>query len=173
MTLFLDAWTAIGAPSPSSASLEMASLPFLRPLSLPLPSQFMIITKPIQIAVVDEEFAALLAKHAIRRVSRMSLALVSWMFVVPKKDGGWRPINLKWLNRTFLDASHFRMDTVRDAAALLCPGDWAASVDLKDAYFHIPIIDAAASFASIGEASSTNTWFFHLAFAWLRSFSQC
>ena len=26
---------------------------------------------------------------------------------------------------------------VRDAAALLCPGDWAASIYLKDAYFHI------------------------------------
>ena len=97
----------------------------------------MIITKPIQIAVVDEEFAALLAKHAIRRVSRMSLALVSWMFVVPKKDGGWRPINLKWLNRTFLDAPCFWMDTIQDAVALLRSGDLAALVNFKDAYFHI------------------------------------
>ena len=74
------------------------------------------------------------------RVPRTSLGLVSQMFVVLKKDGGWRPIiNLKWLNKTFLDALRFRMDTVRDAAALLPPGDWAASIDLKDAYFHIPV----------------------------------
>ena len=62
------------------------------------------------------------------------------MFIIPKIDGGWRPIiNLKWLNRTFLDAPHFRMDTVKDAAALLRPDDWAATIDLKDAYFHIPV----------------------------------
>ena len=55
------------------------------------------------------------------------------MFVIPKKDGGWRPIiNLKWLNKTFLDAPRFRMDMVRDAAALLRPCNWAASIDLKD-----------------------------------------
>ena len=38
-----------------------------------------------------------------------------------------------------LDAPRFRMDTVRDVAALLRPGNWAASIDLKDAYFHIPV----------------------------------
>ena len=31
------------------------------------------------------------------------------------------------------------MDTVKDAAALLRPDDWAASINLKDAYFHIPV----------------------------------
>ena len=107
--------------------------------SLPLPSQFTVLTKPVQITVMDEEVSALLAKHAIRRVSRTSLGLVSRMFVVPKKDSGWRPIiNLKWLNKTFLNAS-LRMDMVRDVAALLRLSDWAASIDLKDVYFHIPV----------------------------------
>ena len=139
-TLFLDAWTSIGAPQSFLRILENGyAPPFLCPISLPLPSQFTVLTKPVQITVVDEEVSALLAKHAIRRVSRMSLGLVSRMFVVPKKDGGWRPINLKWLNKTFLDAPRFQMDKVRDAAALLRPGDWAALIDLKDAYFYIPV----------------------------------
>ena len=82
----------------------------------------------------------MLAKQAIRRVSPTTRGLVSRIFVIPKKDGGWRPIiNLKWLNKTFLDPPHFRMDTVMDAASLLCPGDWAASIDLKDAYFHVSV----------------------------------
>ena len=68
------------------------SVLLLPPISLPLPSQFMVLSKPVQISVVDEEVSSLLAKHAIRLVSRMSLGLVSRMFVVPKKDGGWRPI---------------------------------------------------------------------------------
>ena len=62
------------------------------------------------------------------------------MFVIPKKGGGWRPIiNLKHLNKTYLVPLHFWMDTLRDVASLLCPGDWTASMDLKDAYFHVPI----------------------------------
>ena len=95
------------------------------------------LTKPVQIMIVDNVLA-LLAKHGFHCVSRTSIGLVSQMFVIPKKDGGWRFIN-KWLNQTFLDATHFRMDTVQDASALLRLGDWAASVDLKDVYFHIPV----------------------------------
>ena len=60
------------------------SLPFVRPLSVPLLSQFTVLTKSVQIKVVNEEVAALLAKQAIRRVLRMFLGLVSCMFVVPK-----------------------------------------------------------------------------------------
>ena len=143
MTLFLDVWASIGAP-PSILQIlkDGYSLPFLRPPPqvLPRPSQFTVLSKPEQIKVVDEEVVALLAKGAIRQISKTSRGLVSRIFVVPKKDGGWRPIiNLKWLNKTFLDPPHFRMDTALDAAALLHPGDWTASIDLKDAYFHVPV----------------------------------
>ena len=143
LSLFQDAWASIGAP-PSVLRIlrDGYSLPFLRPPPqvLPRPSQFTVLSKPDQIKVVDEEVVALLAKGAIRRVSKTSRGLVSRIFVVTKKDGGWRPIiNLKWLNKTFLNPPHFRMDTALDAAALLRPGDWTASIDLKDAYFHIPI----------------------------------
>ena len=138
--LFLDAWTSIGALQSILRILKRLRASFsTSSSSLPHLSQFMVLTTPVQITVLDEEVLSLLAKHAIRRVSRTSLGLVSRMFVVPKKDGGWRPINLKWLNRTFLDAPRFWMDTVRDAVALLRIGDWAASIDLKDGYFHIPI----------------------------------
>ena len=62
------------------------ALLFLRPPSLPVPSQFTVLSKPVQITVVVE-VSALLAKHAIRHVSKTSHGLVSQMFVVPKKDG--------------------------------------------------------------------------------------
>ena len=39
----------------------------------------------------------------------------------------------------FLISPPFRMDTAKDIASLLRPGDWMASIDLKDAYFHIPV----------------------------------
>ena len=106
-------------------------LPFLRPPVLPRPSDFTVLQRPDQIALIDEEVKALLVKGAIKRVSTTSRGLVSRMFVVPKKDGGWRPIiNLKWLNKTFLDPPHFRMDTTKDVAFHLRPDDWAASIGL-------------------------------------------
>ena len=82
----------------------------------------------------------MLEKRAIIEVSP-SLGYYSRVFVVPKKDGGWRPIiNLKRLNKRFLDPPHFRMDTAKDVGLLLRRGDWAASVDLKDAYFHVAVV---------------------------------
>ena len=81
----------------------------------------------------------MLEKKAIVEVSP-SPGYYSRLFVVTKKDGGWRPIiNLKRLNKLFLDPPHFRMDTTKDVGLLLRQGDWAASVDLKDAYFHVLI----------------------------------
>ena len=143
LSAFRDEWVLIGSPPFILNILKDGySLPFLRPppQSLPLRSQYTVLTKPSQIKVVDEEVEALLHKRAIRRVSPTTRGLVSRLFVVPKKDGGWRPIiNLKWLNQTFLDPPHFRMDTVLDVALLLRHGDWAASIDLKDAYFHISV----------------------------------
>ena len=127
LSLFRSKWASIGAPPSILRILEDGySFPFLRPppQTLPRPSQFTVLSKRDQIQVVDEEVEALLAKGAIERVSKASRGLVSQIFVVPKKDGGWRPIiNLKWLNKTVLDPPHFRMDTALDAAALLHPGD--------------------------------------------------
>ena len=81
----------------------------------------------------------MLEKGAIEKVSP-SPGFYSRLFVVPKKDGGFRPIiNLKLLNKQYLDPPYFRMDTAKDVGLLLQEGDWAASIDLRDAYFHVPI----------------------------------
>uniref|UniRef100_A0A8W8P3X8 Reverse transcriptase domain-containing protein n=1 Tax=Magallana gigas TaxID=29159 RepID=A0A8W8P3X8_MAGGI len=57
----------------------------------------------------------------------------------PKKSGGMRPIiNLKPLNN-FVETIHFKMETLQTALNLLQKGDFLISVDLKDAYFSIPV----------------------------------
>ena len=121
--------------------VEDYKIPFLRPppLSLPSANSYTVLTNPLHIQVIDDEVAAMLEKKAIEEIPP-SPGFYSRVFVVPKKDGGWRPIiNLKKLNKLFLDPPHFRMDTTKDVSLLLRPGDWAASVDLKDAYFHVRI----------------------------------
>ena len=63
----------------------------------------------------------------------------STLFLVPKKDGSQRPvINLKALNE-YVSAPHFKMEGIHTLKHLLRTGDWLAKVDLKDAYFSIPI----------------------------------
>ena len=105
---------------------------------MPTEASYSFLRDPEQVRVIDEEVEALLRKGAIEEVVP-SPGYYSRVFVVPKKDGGWRPIlNLKRL-KTFLVSPPFRMDTARDVASLLYPGDWMASIDLKDAYFHIPV----------------------------------
>ncbi len=61
-------------------------------------------------------------------------------FIVPKKDGGLRPIlDLRVLNRA-LHKLPFRMLTQRRIFQCVRPFDWFAAIDLKDAYFHVSIL---------------------------------
>lgn len=63
----------------------------------------------------------------------------SRLFLVPKKDGRWRPIiDLSCLNQ-FLDNRSFKMETPGSIRASIQPCHWGVSLDLSDAYFHVPI----------------------------------
>ena len=86
-----------------------------------------------------EEIAEMIAKGAIQEASHTGRGFVSNMFLVPKKDDGQRPvINLKKFNE-FVHTEHFKMEGIHLLEDLLKKGDWMAKVDLKDAYFMIPI----------------------------------
>ncbi|CAJ0962706.1 unnamed protein product [Ranitomeya imitator] len=61
------------------------------------------------------------------------------LFVVPKKDGKVRPIlDLKLLNKC-VRVRHFRMESLRSVISSMERGEFLASIDIKDAYLHIPI----------------------------------
>ena len=91
---------------------------------------------------ISSEVVAMQSKHAISEVmhaDQTNNQFVSQLFAVPKKDGAIRPIiNLKALNR-FVEVSHFKMEGIHMLKELLRPGDFMTKVDLKDAYFMIPI----------------------------------
>jgi hypothetical protein len=61
------------------------------------------------------------------------------LFLRPKPDGTWRKIiDLSGLNDFVLNSS-FRMETVMSVQSGLRRGVWVASIDLTDAYYHVPI----------------------------------
>ena len=90
--------------------------------------------------VLLDEVATLSLKGAIEVVSdQMSAGYYSMYFLVPKKTGDLRPIlNLKPING-LISSPKFKMETLATVIKGLSPGEWLAAVDLKDAYFHLPI----------------------------------
>ena len=61
------------------------------------------------------------------------------LYIVPNKDGGLRFItNLKKLN-SFVQTQHFKIESITMLIDILRKGDYMPKVDLKDAYFMIPI----------------------------------
>ena len=70
---------------------------------------------------------------------QVTTGVYSTYFLVDKKDGGKRPIlNLKTLNRCLVKRP-FKMETLSSIAPVLQLNTWMASIDLKDAYLHVPI----------------------------------
>ncbi|XP_076746637.1 uncharacterized protein LOC112431703 [Maylandia zebra] len=99
------------------------------------------IVNPEAALVLREEIQALLQKRAIRVVpaSETDKGWYSRYFVIPKKGGGLRPIlDLRVLN-TYLRTYRFKMLTLRQLLSAVGPGDWFATIDLTDAYFHVAI----------------------------------
>lgn len=92
--------------------------------------------------VLQEEIHSLLTKRAICVVppERCQSGFYSRYFLVPKRGGtGIRPIlDLRALNK-YLRTYKFRMLTHASLLRMLRQNDWFTSVDLKDAYFHVPI----------------------------------
>ncbi|XP_057713573.1 uncharacterized protein LOC130929952 [Corythoichthys intestinalis] len=90
---------------------------------------------------LSRELSSLLAMGAIEPVDPRACprGFYSTYFLVPKKTGGFRPVlDLRGLNR-YLKVLPFRMLTVADVLRVVARGEWFTSVDLKDAYFHVPV----------------------------------
>ena len=81
----------------------------------------------------------MLAKGALESPEIRVPGFYSRLFLVEKATGGWRPvIDLSHLN-DFVQLTPFKMETVASVLLSVREGDFLASLDLKDAYFQIPI----------------------------------
>ena len=88
---------------------------------------------------LDEEVQSLHVKGAIETALNPTLGFYSHLFIVPKKGGGQRPvINLKPLNAYVVKKS-FHMTTLKEVTQAIRKDDWSITIDLKDAFLHIPV----------------------------------
>ena len=91
--------------------------------------------------VIDREINCLQKLGVIEPACHSSGEFISTIFVRKKKSGKYRMIlNLKGLNR-HLEYCHFKMDTLWSAVRHMTPQCYMASLDLKDAYYSVPIAD--------------------------------
>lgn len=97
-------------------------------------------------AIVKQEIDKLIGKNVILETINEPDDFISTIFLRPKKDGTHRMIlNLKQFNQ-YVVYHHFKMDTLEHAVQLMTPGCYMASVDLKDAYYTVPIYSVHQKF---------------------------
>ncbi|KAL0170946.1 hypothetical protein M9458_035542, partial [Cirrhinus mrigala] len=108
----------------------------------PFGGVFPTLVGPEQALVMKQEVETLLRKEAIEVVpphDRES-GFYSRYFIVPKKDGGLRPIiDLRRLNRSVMRLK-FKMLTVKQVVSQIRSEDWFVTIDLKDVYFRVSIL---------------------------------
>ena len=95
---------------------------------------------PARRSALEKEILSLREKKAISVLPPGSASrFTSTFFLASKKTGDWWPIiNLRPLN-FYIKPKHFRMESLSTVLQSLPTGWWATSIDLKDAYLHVPI----------------------------------
>ena len=104
------------------------------------------IPKPIHMSseqtnFMDNKISELLANGSIKHISSLpTQGWISNVFLVLKKDKGFRMIlNLKPLNK-FIKYEKFKMDHIENVLNLLCPNMVLTSLDIFSAFSHLYVL---------------------------------
>ena len=89
--------------------------------------------------MLKSEIEKLLLKGVIIKSNHENKEFVSPIFTTRKNDGGIRIIlNLKKLNKS-VKYVHFKMSSIKTVLKMITKDCYMASIDLKDAYYSVPI----------------------------------
>lgn len=135
---FYDQWATVTANLVVLRWTQGYIIPFTEiPVQTEPPSSK--ILTPSEFELLRREIIKLKEKGAIERCKPVKNQFVSKVFLTDKSNGEKRFIlNLKQLN-VYLNVPHFKMEDTRTAARLIRKNGFIASIDLKDAYYLIPI----------------------------------
>ncbi len=104
--------------------------------------QLTVVNSASKASVLQQELSSLLQKGAIEEIPQSDIerGFFSRYFLVPKRDVGLRPIlDLRHLNFS-LYKGKFKMLMMKTIMSQIQGEDWFVTIDLKDAYFHIQVI---------------------------------
>ena len=139
LSLFIDAWRVLTDDRWVLKIIESGyEIEFHHPpVQDKWPSEIVLDAK--KSAICDAEVKALVSKGAIVTAPKGG-GFISNFFIGPKKTKGkFRPIfNLKNLN-LFLSYEHFKMEGIENTKYLIRNNDYLVKLDLKDAYFLVPV----------------------------------
>ncbi len=139
--------------------------------------QLTVVNSASKASVLQQELSSLLQKGAIEEIPQSDIerGFFSRYFLVLKRNGGLSPIlDLRRLNFS-LYKGKFKMLTMKTIMSQIQGGDWFVTIDLKDAYFHIQVIQRHRRFLRFafgGKAYQYKVLPFSLALA-PRTFTKC
>ena len=94
---------------------------------------------PVKTEIIDADISKLLSKGVIVNTTRESNDYASGIFTRTKNDGNYRMIlNLKTFNE-ISKLKNCKLESIEDAIDRIREGCCFGSIDLKDAYYSIPI----------------------------------
>lgn len=147
---FVNAW--VRRPSGDLWVLEVLregyQIPFLRvpPLSSVPISLTAYTPSSDKFRALQSEVASMLEKQAIEVVKEDFTGFYNRLFVVTKATGGWRPVlDVSVLNK-FVVLTKFKMESPKSVLSAIMKNDWMVSIDLKDAYFQVPVHPASRKY---------------------------
>ena len=141
MQQFVPAWKDITDDPEVLDWVEYCHLEFIDDVSpVQEPDYKVIKLNDTESAIIDSEIVKLLNKGVIVEAPHSQGEFVSSIFLRLKKNGvDYRMIlNLKELNKSIV-YRHFKMDSLKTVTDLMTQGSFMASVDIKDAYYMVPI----------------------------------
>ena len=118
-----------GLPHPLLITSSLSRVP------IPIPSYSL---TSVKWKALRGEVLSLVEKVAVK-LTPPSLGYYRRLFVVWKAMGSWRPvIDISHLKR-FVQQTLFKMETKQLVLRAVWRGEWMISIDLKDAYFQVPV----------------------------------
>lgn len=95
---------------------------------------------PQESAQVDREIERALEKQAIREIPDSEARCINPVFTVAKRGSEERRmiVDLREVNK-LLRVPRFKTTTFREAKLLITPNCWMTKIDIKDAFWHLPV----------------------------------